>query len=259
VGLLCTPDEPCAVYLELNAVAASGKKIFAAGDLHATSGTLASILLVSDDSGSTWKEPAPRVRAAALEQVQLQDAEHGWVAGELQYPLPRDPFFVVTTDGGASWRQKPVTEDGGPGSVQRFWFDSADHGELIVDAGKSAPGGRYVDYESQTGGTSWMIRGATAQAPKIKTAPAAIEDLDFRIVPAASGKAVQIEKRLGEKWHPVASFLIEVASCKIKPIEAKEPPPEAPAAESEPPKDYVEQIQVGPSPAKPPVRKTTPK
>ncbi len=57
-GLLCTEAEPCAIYLELNAVASAGKKVFVAGDLHSTQGTLESILLASDDAGATWKEPA---------------------------------------------------------------------------------------------------------------------------------------------------------------------------------------------------------
>jgi hypothetical protein len=133
-GLLCTGDDPCPIYLELSAVASTGKKLFVAGDLHATSATLSTFLLSSDDGGVTWKEPAKRIPGSALEEVQFYDPEHGWASGETQYPLPRDPFFLVSTDGGVSWRQQPVTEDGGPGSVQRFWFDSPQHGQMIVDA-----------------------------------------------------------------------------------------------------------------------------
>jgi hypothetical protein len=260
-GLLCTEDEPCSIYLEWNAIAAAGRKIFLAGDFHATSGTLTSILLASDDGGLTWKEPAARIRSSAIEQVQFHDLERGWAAGETQYPLPRDPFFLVSTDGGASWRQKPVTEDGGPGSIQRFWFDSTQHGELIVDAGKLAPGGRYIAYESETGGESWMVRSTTGEIPKIKTAPA-VDNSDYRISPNANGKTVEIEKRLGEKWSRLAAFVIEVASCKVKPPEAKEPPPEIPAAEPQPDKgpdkDYVEELNLGGPSKKPPVKKTTP-
>ena len=60
----------------------------------------------------------------------------------------------------------------------------------------------------------------------MKRAPPAGENSDFRLRASADGKAYQVEKRLGEKWEPVASFLIEVASCKIKAPEAKEPPPD---------------------------------
>jgi photosystem II stability/assembly factor-like uncharacterized protein len=216
VGLLCTEAEPCAIYLELNAAAPAGKKIFVGGDLHATSGTVTSILLTSDDGGATWKEPANRIRGAALDQLQIYDLEHGWSAGEIQYPLPSDPFFLVTSDGGQTWRKRPVSDEGGPGSIQRFWFDSAKHGELVVDAGRSAAGGRYVTWESETGGDSWDSRAATAQIPVLKRAP---PDgvADVRIQADASGKSYRIERRTGEStWEPVASFLIETAACPMK-------------------------------------------
>lgn len=228
-GLLCTEEEPCAIFLELSAIAPAGRKLFLAGNLHATSGTIASIFVASDDTGLTWKEPAPRLPGAAIEHLQFYDLEHGWAAGEIQYPLPRDPFFLLTTDGGLSWRRHPVSEDGGPGSVQRFWFDSAQHGELIVDAGKRAPGGRYLDYESETGGTNWMLRSTTSDQPKIKRAPTQTESSDFRIRPTPNGKTYQIEKRIGETWVPASSFLIDVASCKGRPQETKEPAAPPPA------------------------------
>lgn len=223
-GLLCTDEEPCPIFVELSTVEPLGKKIFLAGNLHSSSSTLASLLLTSDDAGLTWKEPAPRLPGSALEQIQFYDLEHGWAAGETQYPLPRDPFFLVTTDGGASWRQKPVTEEGGPGSILRFWFDSAKHGELIVDAGRRNATGRYHSYESETGGESWMIRGMNGEAPVLKRAPKGLEPQDYRI--RAGAKTYFIEKHAGEKWEPVASFLIEVTSCKIKPAEVKEPLPQ---------------------------------
>ncbi|MEA2874798.1 MAG: hypothetical protein QOH67_5173 [Hyphomicrobiales bacterium] len=261
VGLLCTEDEPWSVFLELSTVASAGKKLFIAGNLHSTSATLSSILLASDDGGATWKEPSARVRGASLDQLEFYDLDHGWAGGELQYPLSRDPFFLISTDGGATWRKRQVSEDGGPGSVQRFWFDSPQHGELIVDAGRSAPGGRYLDWESETGGESWMIRSATGAAPKIKHAPPAFDNPDFRLRSSANGQAYQVEKRLGEKWEPMASFLIEIASCKMKAQELKEPPPEPITAEPQPEKDYVEQLQLGggkapavKAPSKPPAK-----
>jgi hypothetical protein len=251
-GLLCTEEEPCAVYLELSAIATAGKKLFVAGDLHATAVTLSSVMLSTDDAGATWKEPSARIRAAAVEQLEFYDLDHAWAAGETQYPLPRDPFFLLSTDGGSSWRTRPVTEDGGPGSVQRFWFDSAQHGELIVDAGKTAPSGRFLTYESETGGESWMIRSTGDKMPSLRRAPATLGNSDFRL--RANGKSYQIEKRVGEKWEQVASFLTEVASCSVKPLEAKEPPVETQVGtEVEPPKDYVEEIRLG-EPAKTPAK-----
>ena len=215
VGMSCTEDEPCPIYVELNAVASNGTKILVAGNLHSTSGTLSSLLLQSDDSGATWKEPVTRFRGSAIQQLQFYDPMHAWAAGETQYPLPRDPFVLMTTDGGALWRERAVGEEGNAGSVQRFWFDTAEHGELIVDAGKTASSGRYLSYESETSGESWILRGSGDRLPALRRAPAAAEDPDWRIRTGKDGKAYQVEKRLGNDWEAVASFLIEVARCRI--------------------------------------------
>ncbi|HYA16276.1 MAG TPA: hypothetical protein VEF06_02360 [Bryobacteraceae bacterium] len=209
-GMYCSESEPCAIYLELSAVAASARKILISGNLHSSSATLYSVLLSSDDAGATWKEPVARIRGSAIDQLQVLDAQHAWAAGETQYPLARDPFFLVTTDGGFSWRQRPVSDDGGPGSVQVFSFDNAQHGELVIDAGNTSSSGRYVSYESQTGGESWTMRSTTQQLPRIKT-PAA--DTSWRLEPAKDEKSWQLEKRDGNQWTPAAAFLIEVAKC----------------------------------------------
>lgn len=228
-GMSCADNDLCPVYLELSSVSASGRKLSLAGNLHGASATLYSVLLASDDSGVTWREAAARLPGAALDQVQLLDALHGWAAGETQVPLARDPFFLITSDGGASWRQKPLSEDGGPGAVQRFWFDSADHGELVVDGGRTEPGGRYLLYESRTGGENWTIRSKTAQMPRLSRAPS-VDDVDYRIGTDSKTRAYVVEKRQGESWNRVASFLVQVASCGSPPVV---PVPE-PAAPSEP-------------------------
>lgn len=223
-GLACADDDPCSIYLELNAVAAAGKRVFLAGDLHVQSATLSSILLASDDEGLTWKEPAARVRGAALDQFQFYDAQHGWASGETVYPLSRDPFFLITSDGGESWRNRAVTDEGGPGSIQRFVFDSPQHGELLIDGGKGAEGGRYRKYESDTGGDSWSVRSATDAAPKMPGAPAG--NPDYRI--AAGKDAYRIEKRTGGKWSTIAVFAVSPATCKSLEQKQSAPPPEVP-------------------------------
>ena len=40
------------------------------------------ILLASDDGGKTWTEPVPRLRAAALDQIQFIDLQTGWISGQ---------------------------------------------------------------------------------------------------------------------------------------------------------------------------------
>ena len=234
-GMSCTEDEPCAIYLELSSVTPDGRKIVVAGNMHSNSATLASVLLQSDDLGMTWKEPAARIRGSALDQLQFYNLQTGWAAGETQYPLPRDPFFLLTTDGGASWRQHAVGEEGSAGLVQRFWFDSAQHGELIIDAGKTSASGRYLTYESETGGENWTLRGKSDQLPKLRRAPPSQESADWRLLLSKDGKAFQVEQRAGSQWASVASFLIEVANCTIRSGELKEPAPPADAAPAPPP------------------------
>jgi photosystem II stability/assembly factor-like uncharacterized protein len=210
-GMECSEARPCAIYLELSAIAVNSRKILISGNIHSNSGTLYSVLLMSDDAGATWKEPVARIRGSALDQLQFLDPQRAWAAGETQYPLPRDPFFLLTTDGGASWRQRPVSDEGGPGSVQAFSFDSVQHGELVVDAGKSSSGGRYISYETQTGGESWMVRSTVDQLPRVKSTP---PDPLWRLQTGKDGKAWQIEKRdAGGQWSPVAAFLIEIGTC----------------------------------------------
>jgi hypothetical protein len=222
-GVSCDEDEPCPIFLELSSIVPDGRKTFVAGNLHSNSATLSTVLLITEDSGATWKESGPRIRGAALDQLQFYNLQVGWASGETQYPLARDPFFLVTTDGGASWRQKAVGEEGSAGSIQHFWFDSAQHGELIIDAGKASSSGRYISYESQTGGESWMIRGTSDRLPVLRRAPPSTDDPDWRFRPSKDGKAVQVEQRTNDQWKPLASFLIEAANCQTKATQLKEP------------------------------------
>jgi len=233
-GMACSDDNRCAIYLELSGVSSSGKKLVLVGNLHGSASTLYSVLLSSDDGGATWKEAASRVGGAALDQVQLLDATHGWAGGEIQVPLPRDPFFLTTSDG-ASWTRKPISEDGGPGDMLKFWFDSSDQGELIVDQGRSGEGGRYAFYETRTAGDTWNIVSKTTQMPRLRRAPA-VQNVDYRIGNDTKLPAYVVEKRDGEKWARLAAFLVNVASCGSPPPPPRPPPPDSPAS-PEPPAD----------------------
>ncbi|HVW10459.1 MAG TPA: hypothetical protein VHC90_17850 [Bryobacteraceae bacterium] len=225
-GMTCADDNPCPVYLELSSVSADGRKLIVTGDLHGPSATIASVLLQSEDDGVTWKEPAGRITGSALDLSQWLDARHGWAGGEVEQPLSRDPFFMVTSDGGATWRQKEVSEDGIPGELMRFWFDTPEHGELIVDAGRSAEGGRYQMYESKTGGETWTVVSKTSGVPQLRRTPGLI-DPDYRIATDSPTKTYVVEKRNGDDWSHVASFAIQVASCGAPPEPAVEEPPDA--------------------------------
>lgn len=223
-GMDCPQDHPCPVYLELSAIAQAGPRIVVAGNIHSASATIDSVLLMSPDNGASWRESAERIRGAALDQMQFVDASQGWAAGEVQYPLARDPFFLITSDGGISWRQQDVSDDGGPGSILSFWFDTVQHGELIIDTGPGRHGGRYTSWESQTGGGSWAMLSSGEKLPEI--GGGAPEGPDLRIRSAGrDGEVWQIEKRSGAQWAPLASFRVGIAECVITPGQVKAPEP----------------------------------
>ena len=75
-------------------------------------------------AASTWTEPSPRLRNAALEQIEFWDAQKGWISGESIDPLARNPFLMLTTDGGHTWRQKLLLDDEKYGTIAQFHFDS---------------------------------------------------------------------------------------------------------------------------------------
>jgi photosystem II stability/assembly factor-like uncharacterized protein len=211
-GLACSEEDPCPVFLEFASVQALGAKVFLSGNLHTTSTTLFSILLMSDDGGGTWTEPHKRLRAAQLEQIQFIDFEHGWVGGQFIEPLPKDPFLLVTTDGGKTWRQSPLFEESRFGSISQFWFDSPTTGELIFDR-SSGSTKRYEQYVTDTGGATWTATQSTSSVIRLKKAPSK-DDGTWRTRTDAATKTFRIERRGATNWEVVASFAINVGDCK---------------------------------------------
>jgi hypothetical protein len=202
-GLSCAPEEPCAVFLELASIDAKGAKVFLTGNLHTEHTTLYGVLLSSDDGGKTWTEPLKRVRAATLEQIQFVDPSDGFISGEVIEPLPRDPFLLITNDGGKSWSEKPVFEDSQFGSIAQFWFESKTNGSLILDHS-----GKHELYQTTTSGESWERKESTGKPPALKPR----EENAWRLRP--DGKVYHVEHREGGSWQPVTSFTIHIADCK---------------------------------------------
>lgn len=221
-GMSCTEDEPCPVYLELAAAESAGSKLFVSGNLHAGTATLWSILLVSEDNGQSWTEPFDRVRGVALDQIQFPGFATGFVAGHLAGPLPKDPFFLRTSDGGKSWSRLPLFEDGAVGLIEQFRFESATRGTVSVDRGR--PGvGRYVTLETESGGDSWVVRqSAAARPPRSPRESAPL----VRILADAGSKSLRIECRENNAWRTQAAFSLAAGACRSEPgIAAPEPPP----------------------------------
>lgn len=212
-GLACG-DAPCPVYLELSHASGAGNVILIVGDFHATAATLYSVLLRSDDAGRTWSEPFGRVRGAALDQVQMYDAQTAWVSGGVTQPIGLDPFMLVTQDGGKTWDRVALFEEGTPGSIVKFAFESREHGRALVDRGGGER--RYEVYETSNGGRDWSLQQTAEEAPALKAAPEA----SWRVHPES--KLFRLQHLEDGHWLPFAAFALNAANCH-------ETAPEAPA------------------------------
>jgi hypothetical protein len=233
-GMTCTDRDPCPVFMELAAIQPLGSKIFLTGNLHNGSTTMYSMLLASDDAGKTWREPVERIKSGGLDQVEFFDFENGWISGQILLSMPRDPFFLVTTDGGKNWRRRPVFSESRVAAIEQFHFDSKTQGSLIIDRTQGAETPRYEHHESMTGGESWSVREVSGRALRLKTARAP-GNTDWRLEPDAKLKAHAVQKRTDGKWARVALFTVQVGECKPALAALPEPPPQAePAAQPAP-------------------------
>jgi len=215
-GFSCSEDAPCPVYLELGAATATAGKYFVAGNIHSDAVTLYSVLLGSDDSGKSWREVYSRIRGAGLDHLQFADADTGWVGGQQLFPLPQDPFVLLTTDGGKSWRQSNVfgeTSDYHFGSIQEMYFPSKTNGSIVVDRSSGGDPGPFALYESPDGGASWTVKEQGGKPLHIKGAPAA--DADWRVRVDGGSKSFLLERRQGERWAVQASFAVNIGFCKL--------------------------------------------
>jgi hypothetical protein len=210
-GLTCSEQDPCPVFLELASVDSSGARVFLSGNLHTQTTTLYGILLTSEDGGQTWAEANGRLHAASLDEIQFADSQHGWVSGVMLEPLPRNPFLLITADGGKTWLPKLIFDDIRYGSIQQFWFESAKSGELIVEGSKGA-GNRYELYQTSNGGESWNLKTAGNKALQLsKVRP---KDPGWRVRADAQSKTYRVERRVSEKWEAVATFPVQAGVCK---------------------------------------------
>src|ERR1017187_1950789 len=154
-GLTCSEQDPCPVYLELAAVESTGIRIFAAGNIHTANATLYTILLGSEDNGQTWREVYERVPGAALDHIQFADVATGWTSGLAFGPLPEDPFLLLTTDGGKTWRAHPIFNEPRFGSIQQFFFEDKKSGSLVIDHQRAAF--LILEEELLDGAETWFV------------------------------------------------------------------------------------------------------
>ncbi len=206
-GLGCSEEDPCPVYIELSNVDSVGAKIFVTGNIHTPMVTLYSILLASEDNGSTWTEPHPRIHTSGLDQIQFVDLQNGWISGANLQGAPRDPFLLITNDGGKTWRERPIFEETRVAAIERFSFDTPAKGTMLIDA--RLDNGKHEVYETSTGGESWTIQ---ANSPAAQEKPAGASA--WRVRADAATHSYVIEKPDHNRWQKVASFLVNIGSCK---------------------------------------------
>lgn len=214
-GLGCTEDEPCAIFLELSAAEAAGNRILVAGNLHTESVTLYSILIASDDGGHTWTEAAQRIRGAALDRIELLNATTGWISGAQLFPIPQNPFLLVTTDGGKTWDERPVLNESAEdrfGVVQQFSFADKDNGSLILDRAQSGAAQRYALFESRTGGQSWNIVEESAKPFRLKNPLP--PPSQWRVRVDAPSHSYRVEHSQSDRWTTIAAFSVKLDPCK---------------------------------------------
>lgn len=209
LGLGCSEDDPCPVFLELNSVDGFGANVFVTGNLHTVNTTMSGLLLASDDSGKTWTEPGKRIRSVTLEQIQFVDPQHGWVSGVRLDPLPRNPFLFLTVNGGEVWHPVELFDEPVFGSIQQFWFESANRGQLTVDRSQGKTE-RYELYETSTGGEMWALKQASEDSIRLKDAR---PNENWRAV--ADKESYRVERRTAAGgWETLARFAIRAGDCK---------------------------------------------
>jgi len=227
----------CAIYLEISAAAGAGPKVFVSGNFHTGDATLYSLLLASEDGGTTWREVAERIPGARFGAVYFANEKTGWVLGHFWNHQPRDPFFLLTTDGGLHWRRYPILNESGTAVVEDFWFDSESTGTVLIDRlHHTESGTRYERYETMTGGTNWMIREMSSKPIDVRRIRPVRPEPPWRTRASEESRAWLVEHRAGDSWEVVAEFSLDAGTCAPTPRELPPPPePEQPKPPEEAP------------------------
>jgi len=210
-GLGCSEEDPCQVYLELSNVDAAVSHIFVTGNIHTPMATLYSVLLASQDGGSTWNEPYPRMHSSGLDQIQFVGDQNGWISGANLQGAPRNPFLLITTDSGKTWREQPIFDEDRVAAIERFSFDSPTTGTLWIDA--RLDGGTHELYKTQNGGANWAMERTSDDASQLG-AEKQKSATGWRLRTDALTHSYVVEKSESSHWRRVASFLVDIATCK---------------------------------------------
>lgn len=214
LGLTCSEGEPCETFLEFSSAEQNNGVFVLTGNFHTSNATLQSVLLVSEDDGATWREGHPRLKGASLEGMQFIDFSNGWVAGHSSLALPRDPFFLVSNDGGRNWRKVDFYAESRVGLVEDFAFQSARNGWALINNKGSGEAGRYELFATATGGSSWELRMVSDRIPKEAAPGQRPVSQTTRTRGDAKKNTIVLERRNGNAWSPVATFRLKIDDCK---------------------------------------------
>jgi photosystem II stability/assembly factor-like uncharacterized protein len=154
------------------------------------------------------------MRGAALDHIQHLESDFGWISGEEQFPLPQNPFLLLTEDGGKTWTERAVLHESAEspfGAVLQFFFTSKSSGSLILDRGQGSDQQRYALFQTETGGQSWTIRQESAKPLRLPQTAAAS---GWRVRADAASRSYHIEHLQGETWRSIAAFAVKLDACK---------------------------------------------
>ena len=213
-GIVCSDATPCDLFLELTAVESAGENAFVIGNIHTSAATISTILLASADGGRNWREPIPRYSGAGFDLIQFVDPAHGWIGGqEGDYDRSTKPLLLASTNGGSRWERYPISQDEDAlGAVLEFFFDTPDHGQLIVDLLVSE-GDPYELYETLNGGRSWIIRQIASQKPRLTNRSVADNPVQWQIIENVTDGLYELQLKEQGEWVLKSKFAVGVGSC----------------------------------------------
>ena len=213
-GITCSETLPCELLLELIAIENAGESIFTVGNVHTASATVASVLLMSEDAGKTWREPIGRYSGGTFEDVQFVGQNHGWVVGhQRELDSSTKPLLLSTYDAGKYWQRYQISKDGDhTGTILEFHFDTETHGFMIIDRGISTTD-PFELHESMNGGKSWLIRQITSHKPKLRNRPVASQSSNWQIRSDVGTGNYIIEHRHKDVWSIKSRFAFGLGAC----------------------------------------------
>ena len=121
---------PLASKAPLLALTRIGPRLVAVGDY--------GVVLLSDDSGATWRQAGSVATRTMLTAVTFVDPMHGWATGH-------GGEILKTEDGGENWM--PLYSAGKEVVLLSLWFENAQHGIAVGAFGFAI--------ETRDGGHSW--------------------------------------------------------------------------------------------------------